>query len=164
MKKIIVCLLLFLPVFCFAQTNSLFQIQVGAFRDPENAERVFSLLLDEELNPSIESLAGYTRVRFDGVNAQQVSIITKTLHRLGFSNPWIREESPPVYKIQVGTFSVTANANRAFNRLRSAGLSPSIENHMGNTRVLINDIELRHLSSTVRRVNEAGFTEVWIRE
>ena len=164
MKKIILCFMLLLPVFCFSQSDSLFQIQVGAFRNPDNAERVFNQLLDEELNPSIESLSGYTRVRFDGVNALQVSIITGTLHKLGFSNLWIKEESQPMYRIQAGTFSVTANANRALNRLRSAGLNPSFETHMGNTRVLVSDVELRHLSSTVHRMNEAGFTEVWIRE
>ena len=167
MKKFFLCFLFFLSVFCFAQADNtrLFQVQTGAFREPANAERAFNQLRNAGLNPSLENHMGNTRVRLTGVNAQQLPALLNKVHSLGFTNPWVREEAPALlYKIQVGTFLNTANANTAFIRLHNAGLNPSFENHMGSTRVLVTGVELRHLPSMVHRVNEAGFNEIWIRE
>jgi len=72
--------------------------------------------------------------------------------------------NPELRRIQVGTFQQAANAERAFNILRNAGLSPVYESHVGGRRVVLPGVDVRHLSFILPMLNNAGFHNVWIRE
>ena len=176
-------IMLFFSVFCFGQN----QIQVGAFRERASAEIAINRLRGAGLNPVSENIMGLTRVRLTGVNSQQVPALLKTLRSLGFSDPWVepwvepweveektasfsapwghaqnRQAYQAVYRIQVGIFTETANAEIVFKRLWSAGLNPSYEYHSGYTRVVIPGVEFGNIRPLVRRINNAGFSDVWI--
>jgi len=71
--------------------------------------------------------------------------------------------SDKLYTIQVGAFRETANAERAFNRLRNAGLNPAYENNSTLRRVVLAGIEARNVPHILNIIHNAGFSEVWIR-
>jgi len=72
--------------------------------------------------------------------------------------------NPDLRRIQVGTFQQAVNAERAFNTLRNAGLSPVYESHMGGRRVVLPGIDVRHLPFVLPMLSNAGFHNVWVRE
>jgi len=73
-------------------------------------------------------------------------------------------ENPDLRRVQVGMFREAANAERVFNALRDAGLSPVRENHMGGWRVVLPGIDAQRLPSILPILNNAGFHGPWIRE
>jgi len=104
---VIVCML-FVPALCFSQqdssfkvvgvspkagTTELFQLQVGAFRVRQNAERAFALLEAASLRPVYEEYGELTRVMIAGVYADNVSFYLEKLKSLGFSEVMIRRDS-----------------------------------------------------------------------
>ena len=169
MKTIIAGILLFLSVFCFAQTDGFYQIQVGAFRESANAQAAVSRMRNAGLNPVTESIPGLTRVRLTGISAEQLPALLNRVRSLGFSDPWVswtkaEQLAIPLFTIQVGAFRHTANAENAFNRARNAGFNPSYENYREVTRVVITGVESNNVPLIVQKLHAAGFPQVWIRE
>jgi len=149
----------------YGQNNpDLRRIQVGTFRQAENAERAFNLLRDAGLGPAYESHMGGRRVVLPGVDVRHLPFILPLLNDAGFHNVWVREEADRLYRIQVGAFRETANAEAALNTLRNAGLNPIYENHMGYRRVALAGINTRHISSVLTIIYNSGFNDVWLRE
>jgi hypothetical protein len=76
--------------------------------------------------------------------------------------------SPPqrgrYYRLQVGSFAVPANAARAANSLREAGLNPAFEQFQNNVRVVLSHIPGEEVVETARKIGGAGFSTVWCRE
>jgi len=72
------------------------------------------------------------------------------------------------YRFQVGSFRVTRNAVAAFDRLKSAGLSPKYERHTDSEgeyfRVVIAGIRGSDVQSASEKISSAGFREAIIRE
>ena len=120
-------ILLFFSVLCFAQQNSGFriigripgagdtrtyQIQVGAFMNFQNAERVFERLKNASLNPAYDnSFSNLTRVVINGVAARDVPSYLQRIQNTGFTEVIVRIDSraavqPPVVETPVGVAGV----------------------------------------------------------
>jgi len=164
-RYILTLILLLSSVFCFAQTvPGLRRVQVGAYQNLAHAEEAFYNLRKAGLNPMYEYHNNYRRVVLPGISAQNLSSITTTLQNAGFRNVWSRLESDKQYWIHVGSYRETANAQRAFNALKNAGLNPEYEDNRGLQRVVLNNINIRNLYSTLGAVYGAGFFQVWVSE
>jgi hypothetical protein len=72
--------------------------------------------------------------------------------------------STRLYGIQVGAYRETANAEKAFNSLREAGLNPVYVNHNGLKRVIVPGIRARHIRLLLDVIRSAGFNSVWLEE
>jgi rare lipoprotein A len=66
------------------------------------------------------------------------------------------------YRIQVGAFGVPNNAIIAFNKLKTAGLTPSYERSDKDKlyRVVLSGIKADDFASTIEKIGKAGFKEV----
>ncbi|MDR1215311.1 MAG: septal ring lytic transglycosylase RlpA family protein [Treponema sp.] len=66
------------------------------------------------------------------------------------------------YRIQVGAFGVPNNAIIAFNKLKTAGLTPSYERSDKDKlyRVVLSGIKADDFASTIEKIGRAGFKEV----
>ena len=71
--------------------------------------------------------------------------------------------SKATYQIQVGAFSINANADRAFLQLQRNALNPVREKYQGLTRVMIRGIPANQVVNFLAIIKEAGFNEVTIR-
>ena len=120
-------ILLFLSAFCFAQQNSglrvigrvpsaddnrLYQIQVGAFRLFQNAERVYERLNSASLNPAYESFLNLTRIVINGVAARDVPSCLQRIRNLGFTDVVIRIDGMAAVQTPVSTVIVQTPASR----------------------------------------------------
>jgi hypothetical protein len=100
--------LLFFSVMCFSQENKGFniigqvpshensktyQIQVGAFKDIQNAEKAFALLSSASLNPVYDRHLDFTRVIVKGVRSRDVAACMYAIRILGFGEVWIKEDT-----------------------------------------------------------------------
>jgi hypothetical protein len=119
--------LLFFPVWCFTQENTVFkvvgkipsiestnffQIQVGSFKDIQNARKAFEKLSNVFLNLVYDNYLDYTRVIIVGIPAKDVVGVLEKIHALGFREAWIREDPqrlptstaalPSVSSIEIG--------------------------------------------------------------
>jgi hypothetical protein len=113
-RSFIFTALLFFPVLCFTQegttafkimgkipsveSDKLFQIQVGAFKDIQNAERAFEMLNSASLNPVYDKYRDFTRVIAAGISTKDITACLGIVQALGFREIWIREDTsrPPV--------------------------------------------------------------------
>jgi hypothetical protein len=99
--------LLFFSALCFAQESTtfniigripssestkLYRIQVGAFKNIQNAERVFITLRNASLNPIYDNYLDFTRVMVTGISAKDVAACLDKIQILGFREIWIRED------------------------------------------------------------------------
>jgi hypothetical protein len=100
--------LLFFPALCFTQDSAtfsiigripsiesteLYQIQVGSFKNIQNAERVFTILRNASLNPAYDNYLDFTRVMVAGINAKDITTCLDKIRLLGFHEIWIREDN-----------------------------------------------------------------------
>ena len=69
-----------------------------------------------------------------------------------------------LYRIQVGAFRQTANAEKALNDLRDVGLNPVYENYMDYRRVVLTGINARDIPLILSKIRNSGFNEAWVRE
>jgi len=98
-------LMCLLSVFCFAQQNAgirvigripdatdgrLYQMQVGAFRQAQNATSAFNKLKAASFNPSYEKYGDLTRVIITKVNPRDVPAYIERIRRAGFSDVFIK--------------------------------------------------------------------------
>jgi hypothetical protein len=96
-----------LPALCFSQENTtfniigkipsientkLYQIQVGAFKDIQNAERAFTKLTNASLNPVYDTYGDFTRVLVTGISTKDMETSLNKLKMLGFREVWIKED------------------------------------------------------------------------
>jgi hypothetical protein len=102
--------LLFISTLCFAQNNSnlriigrvpgagdnrVYQIQVGAFKVIQNAERVFERLKGASFNPAYERYLDFTRVVVNGIAARDVPLYLQRVQIAGFNEVIIRIDNSP---------------------------------------------------------------------
>jgi rare lipoprotein A len=66
------------------------------------------------------------------------------------------------YRIQIGAFGIPNNAIIAFNKLKTAGLTPSYERSDKDKlyRVVLSGIKADDFVSTIEKIGKAGFREV----
>lgn len=69
-----------------------------------------------------------------------------------------------VYRIQVGSYKVARNAVEAFDRLVDAGFSPKWEQNDDWYRVVIPNTRAENLDELSKRLGNAGFEKVLLRE
>jgi len=104
-RSLILGYLLFFSMLCFSQQNSsikilgkipdaddnkFYQIQVGAFKLVQNAERAFDRLNSVSLNPSYEKYLDFTRVLVNGVSYRDIPLFLDIIRNSGFSEVVIR--------------------------------------------------------------------------
>ena len=107
-RLIIIFNLIFVSIFCFAQQNipgkiigripdaysqKTYQIQVGAFKLPANAENVMLRLQKNALNPVSEKYLDFTRVLVKGIPANQTMNFLAVIKQAGFNEVIIREDT-----------------------------------------------------------------------
>ncbi|MDR2476571.1 MAG: SPOR domain-containing protein [Treponema sp.] len=114
--------LLFFPVLCFAQKDTpakiigkipaleskkLYQIQVGAFKNIQNAERAFAKLKSVSFNPIYDNHLDFTRVIITGISARDIESCLNKIKPLGFGEIWIKEDST---RLPISTAALPAAA------------------------------------------------------
>jgi len=106
MRRLLFLSLMYLfTVLCFAQQNvgikvigripdatdgNLYQMQVGAFKNFQNASKAFDKLKAASLNPSYEKYLDLTRVLIKGVNPKDVPSYIERIRRAGFAEVFIK--------------------------------------------------------------------------
>ena len=109
MKRLLILFgLLFFAVLGFSQQNSspkivggfpsadndtLYQIQVGAFRLPQNIDRALGKLLGVSLNPAYEQYTDLFRVMVKGVSYRELPLVLDKMKASGFAEIIIRPEA-----------------------------------------------------------------------
>jgi len=123
MKSVTAVIMLFLSSVCFAQqmrvigkippanSDTLYRIQVGAYRETVNAEGAFNRLQNAGLNPVYENSLHYRRVVLAGISAANIPHIINIMRNAEFHEVWIRED-----KITSG-FSIISNGNGAVSEI-----------------------------------------------
>jgi hypothetical protein len=76
-----------------ASDTNYYQIQIGAYKVPQNAEAAFERLRGAELNPSYEQYYDLTRVLIKGIIAWQVPLYIEMIRRAGFFEVLIKIDS-----------------------------------------------------------------------
>jgi hypothetical protein len=124
--------LLFFPALCFSQENrgfnivgkvpsdedtKTYQIQVGAFKDIQNAERVFAMLGNASLNPVYDTYLDFTRVIIMGVGSKNIAACMDKIRTLGFGEIWIREETR-ILPISAAVLPVISSAEIGFKTIK----------------------------------------------
>ena len=124
-RSFVFILMFFLSVLCFAQQNAgiwvigripdatdgnLYQMQVGAFRLPQNASNAFEKLRAASLNPCYEQYLDLTRVMIKGVKAKDAPSYIERIRRAGFSEVFIKIETAGVI---TGPVKTTAKPSAA---------------------------------------------------
>jgi len=114
-------IILFLASACFAQpvkvigkipppnSDTLYRIQAGAYKDTGNAEMVFNRLRKAGLNPVYEDHLNYRRVVLAGIIAKNVPHILNIMHNAGFFEVWVREDKTS------SAFSIVTSGKGAVN-------------------------------------------------
>jgi len=74
-------------------STKLYQIQVGAFLIPQNAENAYYKLVIEGFNPVYEKYHDFTRVMITGISAAQIPNDLKKIKQAGFNEVIIREDN-----------------------------------------------------------------------
>ena len=72
--------------------------------------------------------------------------------------------SGKIYRLQVGAFSLPKSAAETERQLRDAGFTAARETHGSLYRVMAVGIRAADVHAALRRLESAGFKEVWIRE
>ena len=100
--------LLFVSTLCFPQQNpginviggipipesgKQYELQVGAFKVYQNAERAFEKLNNVSLNPVYEKYLDFTRVMIRGISARDIPLYLENIKNAGFSEVLIRIDS-----------------------------------------------------------------------
>jgi rare lipoprotein A len=78
--------------------------------------------------------------------------------------PAVTVSASKVYRLQVGSYKVARNAVDAFDKLKSAGLSPAYERNGEYFRVVLAGIKGAEVQTVAERLGAAGFREALIRE
>jgi hypothetical protein len=68
-----------------------------------------------------------------------------------------------LYQMQVGAFRLIQNAANAYEKLRSASLNPSYEQHLDLIRVMIKGVSADEVPAYIEKIRKAGFSEVFIK-
>jgi len=74
------------------ELDTVYRIQVGAFRNAVYAEAAFNTLLSAGLNPVFENHAEYRRLVLAGISTRHISSVLAMVYNSGFKEVWLREE------------------------------------------------------------------------
>jgi len=119
--------LFFFSVLLFGQQNSnlriigrvpgagddrVYQIQVGAFKIDQNAERAFERLGRASLNPAYEDYLDFTRVVINGIAARDVPLFLQRVQSAGFAEVIVRIDNrhQTIAQIPISTAAVPSPA------------------------------------------------------
>jgi len=78
----------------------------------------------------------------------------------GLPNP----DSPKIYRLQVGSYTVHNAADIVAQRIMAAGLQAGIEYYNSSKRVFVPGVRAEDAQTIVQKLELLGFTEVWIRD
>jgi cell division protein FtsN len=78
--------------------------------------------------------------------------------------PMATAKSGKTYRVQLGSYSNTAIAQDCFDRVKNAGFTPAVEPFGSLYRVVIPGVYAEDLPGYIQRLENAGFTEAWLRE
>lgn len=145
--RLLIGILLFLPIFCFAQQliivggiphhsdTRLYRIQAGSYRETANAERAFHSLRAAGLNPVYENYMDGKRVVLAGINARYIPLLLDIIRAAGFVSVWIREDitSSNVSIEVIGSGAVTKINSSVTGPLAIVQTIPSFSSSGENT-------------------------------
>ena len=142
--------LLFLSALAFAQQNSavkivggipaaddtkLYQIQVGAFKQTQNAERALQKLNGASLSSSLEKYQDLTRVVVKGVSYRDIPLLLEKIKSLSFPEVIIRVDNQPAV-LPVSNAVLPAGPLREIaNRTVKVGETKNLSDLAANTNV-----------------------------
>jgi len=128
MKRSFIFIHLFLlSLLCFAQQNAgirvigripdstdskLYQMQVGAYKNIQNAANAFEKLRAASLNPSYETYMDFTRVMIKGISALNVPSHIERIRRAGFPEVFIKIDHGNMARLPVSTAALPSTALR----------------------------------------------------
>ena len=69
-----------------------------------------------------------------------------------------------IYRLQVGSYRLSDEAVRAFNKLKGVGLNPAYEKYEDYTRVVFTGIWADDVPRCAELIGAAGFREIWCRK
>ncbi|MDR0447333.1 MAG: SPOR domain-containing protein, partial [Treponema sp.] len=72
--------------------NKIYRIQVGAYKQPQNAMDVFDKLKMAGLNPDYEPYGDYCRVVLKRIKQEDLKMVTERVESAGFRDIIVREE------------------------------------------------------------------------
>jgi rare lipoprotein A len=78
--------------------------------------------------------------------------------------PAIVPAANKIYRLQVGSYRIARNAVDAFDKLKTAGLSPAYERYGEFFRVVLAGVRSEDVLLTTEKLGAAGFREALIRE
>jgi hypothetical protein len=73
--------------------NTLYRVQIGAFKTRLNAQEVFDRLLNAGFSPVFEVGGGLTKVLIPWIRGYEVRALGERLYHAGFREVWLREET-----------------------------------------------------------------------
>jgi len=116
--------------------NKLYQVQVGAFKLTQNADRVFERLSGASLNPSFEKYQDFTRVMVKGISYREIPIVLEKVKSMGFSEVIIRIDDS-VIELPISDAVLPAGALREIaNYSVKVGETGSLADFAGDRNVL----------------------------
>ena len=133
MKKLFIVILVFLPLFCYAQKVKIYgdlsrldsakqyRIQVGSFKNSTNAENAFNSLKRAGLDPSYEDYLDLKRVVLAGIDIKYLPLLLDSIYNSGFREVWIREEKTS------SNFSVVVIGSGAVTEINDLGDRKDLE-------------------------------------
>ncbi|MDR0289828.1 MAG: SPOR domain-containing protein [Treponema sp.] len=139
-----------------SQDGPVFPIMPESSRILVNASAAYKLPLREYVNSSA--------FRRFVTHRAAISQLQKLLQDINTVPALPSADSGKTYRIQVGAFANPESASLAAQRLVSAGFSAGEEQHGSLRRVLAEAIPASDVAAAVKKLELAGFNEVWIRE
>jgi hypothetical protein len=97
-------------------------------------------------------------------NKQVLAQLQETLTDIKVVPGLPKADSGKTYRLQVGAFPTPETADTAARILTDAGFTVGKETYRSLYRVIAEGIPAAHVAAAVRRLEFAGFSEVWIRE
>ena len=151
MRRIFIIIsLLVIPVLCFPQSNRLgfkvvgkipsgesvktYQIQVGSFKNIQNADKALETLKNASFNPVYEKYLDFTRVLITGIHAKDIASCLERLKDLGFREVWIKEDTQRL-PISTAVLPVLSTTEIGFRTIK-VGETKNIADLTGNKTVI----------------------------
>jgi cell division protein FtsN len=69
-----------------------------------------------------------------------------------------------IYRVQVGSYLSTHNAQYTFDRLKAAGFNPAFEKFEEYYRVVLSGVRASDMRLAAQQLGNLGVKEVWIRQ
>jgi cell division septation protein DedD len=130
---------------------------------PFEPDRVPELLKPEPQPPVRTIIPSYEQKQAESVQPERRPE-PQVRYTMNVIPPISNIKKGKTYRLQLGSYSNAAIAQNCFDRIKNAGFSPAIERFGSLYRVVIPNVKSDDIQSYIQRLENAGFTEAWLRE